>query len=195
MSSILKWIGGCVLLTLPFSAALFVGSVEDANVSKAPAMSFSQFETRISEIATGVQRRFAARVHPQQVDSSLRASDPRHLSVRDAFLAEHFEAQNGGYICQLKSGESFVLCEIRGLQLKGPFPLPVTDSENALGISTKLYYDYKAKSFRVLRNDKSWGEWTTGIPPSLGRLELFHQSGDWFASPTQTASIPGRLTH
>lgn len=86
---------GSALLALPFPAALFVGSVEESGTDNVPVRSFSQFETRASEIATGVQRRFAARVDHGPVGFSFRASDPGHLSVRDRFLAEHFQAQGG----------------------------------------------------------------------------------------------------
>jgi len=192
MSSFLKWIGGCVFLTLPFSSSLFVGSVEDSDNSAATSMSLSQFETRISEIATSVQRRFAARVEPQPVGSSFSASDPRHLTVRDRFLSEHFDALHGGHLCRLRTEGDTIFCEIKGLKLKGPFPLQVAASESALGISTKLYYDYHALSFRLSNDGEAWNNWTSGVPPSLSRLELIRHGRDWSINSADTSPFPGR---
>lgn len=183
---------GSALLALPFPAALFVGSVEESGTDNVPVRSFSQFETRASEIATGVQRRFAARVDHGPVGFSFRASDPGHLSVRDRFLAEHFQAQGGTYFCEPKNGGRSLYCQIKGLKLEGPFPLALSADESALGISTKLYYDFTAGAFRLSNDGRSWGDWASGLPPSLTRLELIRHELEWSVAFTPTSPFPGR---
>lgn len=190
MFSFLKWSVGCVLLTLPFFAALLAGSGAERDIRHSAASSFSRIETRISEIAHSVQRRFAAQAYPSPAASTFRASDPRHLAVRDRFLAEHFAVEQGVHRCRLRIEGTTFHCEIRGLRLEGPHPVPVDNEEAALGVSTRLSYRFEAQAHRLRGTENDPAPWQTGVPPSLSRLDLILRGGDWSVHMDASSLIP-----
>ncbi|MEM7602353.1 MAG: hypothetical protein AAF357_13170 [Verrucomicrobiota bacterium] len=178
------------MLTFPFIAAQFVDSDREVDIRGATTMSFSKFETRVSEIATSVQRRFGSRVDATPIGSSFRASDPRHLETRDQFLADVFESTGSSHRCSFQSGGETFHCEIRGLKLSGPFSIELNSGDSTLGISARLYYEVQAVAHRFANPERTWGEWKDGVPNNLSRLELACQGLQWSVDQHQAGLIP-----
>ncbi|MDF1825349.1 MAG: hypothetical protein P1U68_11955 [Verrucomicrobiales bacterium] len=177
MFSLLKWACGCVILCLPFSYALHLGFLEKSNMEVAVPVSFSKIETRVSEIAEKVQRRFAAQApHPRAMGSSFLASDPAHLPVRDRFIMEHFQPDNAGnYFCNLMVNDLPRRCEIRGLKLRGPSFREVDETAKTVGISGCLEYSYSAEAHRFA----GLNSWQDGLPPNMHTLSFIRQNNNW----------------
>lgn len=178
MSSFLKWIGGCAMLTLPFSSTLFFGTPR-VSESQDAMISLSRFETRVSEIATSVQRRFAASVGPKPITASFLASDSRHLPVRDQFLEAHFERQAGHYLANIIHEGDSVFCQLRGLKLRGPETIRTSNEDTAIGITNRLRYTFTANSHRMSGDGIRWGDWNSGVPSVLSTIELANQDDGW----------------
>lgn len=191
MSLFLKWMGGCVLLTLPFFYALHISFLEKSNMEAAVPVSFSKIETRVGEIADSVQRRFAARVHSQPIGSSFLASDPAHLPVRDKFIVDHFRPEGGHYLCTMIVDDLPRQCEIRGLKLEGPNFREVDETARAIGVTGRLEYSFLADAHRF----SGYASWRDGAPPSLVTLSLIRQHKDWIIESGNFNLLKWRPSH